>query len=198
MNKRTPSGCTEWLLLCNYASVKLIFILLRLITDISLLWINKGNNIPLLLSKSLYSPNKNTTSGTKNTTNWSTKLNANILYFIPRFTRNAPTSPHMDLLIISSWSSLLESGKLHFNSPKKHENENYSRKNLHETFLRILAKQEWYFVQFHTTDHWLPDILNESCKELFQMVVCQGQNCNAVYCHTQFITTQRSNAFKLN
>lgn len=81
---------------------------------------------------------------------------------------------------------------------KKHENENYLKKNLQETFLRIVSKEKWYFVQFCTTDHWLPDILNESRRELFQMVLCQGQNYNAVCCHTQFTTTQRSNAFKLN
>lgn len=113
--------------------------------------------------------------------------------------RDAPTSLHVDLQTTYFWSCLLQVGKLHFKfQKKKHENENYLKKNLQETFLRIVSKEKWYFVQFCTTDHWLPDILNESRRELFQMVLCQGQNYNAVCCHTQFTTTQRSNAFKLN
>jgi len=47
----------------------------------------------------------------------------------------------MDLLITFFWSSLLELGKLHFSFAKKHENENYSKKNLQETFLRILQSK---------------------------------------------------------
>lgn len=90
------------------------------------------------------------------------------------------------------WSFSLELGNLPRTFQKKHENENYSKKNLQETFLRILAVVFCSVLYNRSLAPWCTPW------ELFQMVVCQGQNCNTVYCHTQFITTQRSNAFKLN
>lgn len=152
------------------------------------------------MTYTLYRTNTNITSDTVKT---ATEIQAWMqTYFIPKeifySQGNVPISPHIDLLTITFLVFFIRIWKAALQLSKKAWKWELFKEKSAGNISRILAKQEWYFVQFHTTDHWLPDILNESCRELFQMVKCQGQNCNAVYCHTQFITTQRSNAFKLN
>lgn len=58
------------------------------------------------------------------------------------------------------WSFSLELGKLPRTFQKSMKMKTIQRKICRKPFWGSL---QWYFVQFCTTDHWLPDVLHESC-----------------------------------
>lgn len=83
------------------------------------------------------------------------------MHFIPKDSRGMPLLPYTRIYRwIFFWSFSLELGKLPRTFQKSMKMKTIQRKICRKPFWGSL---QWYFVRFCTTDHWLPDVLHESC-----------------------------------